>query len=72
MTRARALFSRAQPSTPRCEHALVSEETIRWHKYRGTDHERCGNQSRYKIGRKFYCGKHAGAVALRILMENKE
>jgi len=35
---------------------------------KGTDH--CGNFAAYKIGGKYYCGKHAGTVALNLLIEN--
>jgi len=55
--------------------SLLSKETRQfWHgrgrpgNRHGTDH--CGNYASYKIGGKYYCGKHAGTIALKLLVEN--
>lgn len=58
------------PQTPRCDHELTDKEAIKWNLHRGKD-IRCSNTSRYRIGRKNYCGKHAGAVAIKLLLEQE-
>lgn len=54
-----------RPSTPRCE-------AIRTERYYsdtlGTD-KRCTFKSRYVIDGKYFCSRHAGAVALKKLIE---
>jgi len=53
---------------PRCE-AKISSVMIKWYKDRGRlEPARCNNMASIKINGKCLCRKHAGMVALDILL----
>jgi hypothetical protein len=64
---------RPWPRTPQCDAMLTDRNSIEWrHRNDREDPCRCNNQSRYLIGKKHYCGKHAGVKALEILMKKEK
>ena len=72
--RVRATTLREVVEWPLCEKLLSPATRKYWHgrgrpgNREGTD--QCGCFASYKIGGKFYCGKHAGIVALELLVAN--
>ena len=56
-----------RPKTPQCE----AQRTERYWSDDATTDLQCTFQSRYRIDGKHYCARHAGIVALRILIEGQ-
>ena len=52
----------------RCEHE-VKEQTAKWHRYhRRSEPNRCHLNASINFNGKYYCRRHAGMVALNLLM----
>lgn len=56
---------------PKCEAKLMSPEAISYNERQGFGSD-CKNVARYVIDGKKFCGRHAGAIALSILLKSKE
>lgn len=72
--RVKAVALREEVDWPICEKMLSPATRKYWHgrgrpgNRNGTD--TCASFAAYKIGGKYYCGKHAGIIALNLLIEN--
>lgn len=55
---------------PKCEAKLMSAEAIAYNERQGFGSD-CKNVARYEIAGRKLCGRHAGAIALSLLLEGK-
>lgn len=60
---------------PMCQHSLVTQDSVNFRKrcpVEGLSATDCRNKACVRIGRKNYCKKHGGMIALDILLNQQD